>query len=87
MIVHPRRADVRVAEPFLDVGDVGTLIKRFGSRRCPDRVGPESVNRKANLAAVELQNLVDAVCGQRRVGGPRRLFRIGFSRGAEERAL
>jgi hypothetical protein len=39
MIVDAGRGEVGVAEPFLDLGDVGLMVERIGSGRRPQRVG------------------------------------------------
>ena len=37
-VVEPRRRDVRVAKPLLDLGDIGLMRERVGGRRGAERV-------------------------------------------------
>ena len=61
---------VRVAQPFLDHSDVCPLIERVRRGRGAGGVRPEPVNAQACLPPVELNDLVDAIRRQRRVGRP-----------------
>ena len=45
MIVHARRADIRMAEPLLHLRDVGALIKRARSGGSARGVGTEPIHR------------------------------------------
>ena len=61
MIVHARRADTTLAKPFLDLGNIGPLIKYIGRAHGPRRVRAEPNHRHAELFAVDFDQLVVAV--------------------------
>jgi len=41
VIVDSRGSDIRVAEPLLDLGDVGLVVERVGGGGRPQRVGAD----------------------------------------------
>jgi hypothetical protein len=43
VIVDAGGGDVGVAEPFLDLGDVGLVVERVGGGCCPQRMGAKFV--------------------------------------------
>jgi hypothetical protein len=56
-----------VAEPFLNLGDVGLMIERVGGGRRAQRMGAD---RKAELRGIASHQLVDAVRGDSRFQPP-----------------
>ena len=60
MVVYARRTDVGVAEPFLNLRNVGTLIQRICRRSCAGGVGAEALHRDSDLFAVAFDHPVDA---------------------------
>ena len=58
MIVDPRRCNVGMAEPFLDLGDIGVVIERISGRRCTQGMG---ANLEAQQGRIRLYQLVNAV--------------------------
>ena len=57
-----------MAQPFLDLDDVGAGIQGVHGRGRPRRVRAEAVDVDSDLLGVELEHLVYAVRGKRRVG-------------------
>jgi len=43
VIVDAGGGDVRVAEPFLDLGDVSLVVERIGGRRRAQRMGADGL--------------------------------------------
>ena len=58
MVIDPSRRDAGVAQPLLDLGDVGLVIQRVGRGRCPQRVGADL---EAERLRVGPDGLVDGV--------------------------
>ena len=58
MIVDAGGGDVGVAEPFLDLGDVGLVVERIGGGRRPQRMG---AYLEAEIGRVTAHDLVDGV--------------------------
>ena len=58
-VVKPRRRDVRVAEPFLDLGDIGLVRQRVSGRRGAQRMHAQPVDfgADARLQAVFAQDI------------------------------
>ena len=50
-VIDPGRRDVRVAEPFLDLGDIGVVLERVGRGGRPQAMDAETVNLDPALAA------------------------------------
>jgi len=67
VIVDAGGGDVGVAEPFLNLGDVGLMIERVGGGRRTQRMGAD---RKAELRGIASHQLIDAVRGDRRFQPP-----------------
>jgi hypothetical protein len=68
-IVEPGRADIRVAQPDLDFGDIGVMLKRI-SRGCgPQTVYAQPVNVDARRLCPMGHDLVDAVTRNGPAGG------------------
>jgi hypothetical protein len=67
VIVDAGGGDVGVAEPFLNLGDVGLMIERVGGGRRAQRMGAD---RKAELRGIASHQLVDAVRSDRRFQPP-----------------
>jgi len=62
VIINPGRRDVRMAEPFLHLGDIGLVIKRVGRRGGPERVGADG---KAQFSRISAHELINAIGGDR----------------------
>jgi hypothetical protein len=67
VIVDAGGGDVGVAEPFLNLGDVGLMIERVGGGRRAQRMGAD---REAELRRIGSHQLVDAIRGDRRFQPP-----------------
>ena len=61
MIIDPRRADTGMPQPFLDFGDIRPGIERIGGGGGAGGVGPEPQCGDTDLAAVDLDELIDTV--------------------------
>ena len=73
-VVEAGGADVGVAEPVLDAGDVGLVLEGVGGGRGPERVD-DALHGDGGGRGVLPDELVDAVAGERPAGpaGPGRL--------------
>src|ERR1019366_9703437 len=60
VIVHPRRADIGVTEPFLDLRDVGAGVQRIRGGRRARGVWTESLDRHTDPLHGELDQLGQA---------------------------
>jgi hypothetical protein len=58
VIVDPGGRDIRMAEPFLHLGDIGLVIERIGRGGGPQRV---RANFKTEPAGIRPHQLIDAV--------------------------
>ena len=57
MIVNACGGDIRVAEPFLHLGDVGLMIERVGGCRAQS----VSADQKSQLSRISSHQLIDAI--------------------------
>lgn len=48
LVVEPGRGDVGVAQPLLDLGDIGIMRERVGRRRGPQRMHAEALHRRVD---------------------------------------
>ena len=69
-VVEPGGADVGVAEPLLDAGDVGLVLKGIGRRGSAKAVYPEAGDCNAGRAGVGADYGIDAVSGEPGAGAP-----------------
>ena len=74
VIVDARGGDVRVAEPFLHLGDVGLVVERVGGGRRAQRV---RADLEPELRRIAPHQLVDAIGGDRVSSRPVVLFFTG----------
>jgi hypothetical protein len=63
VIIDAGGGDVGVAEPLLDLGDVGFVVERVGGGRRPKRVG---ANLEAEIGRIAAHDLVDGI-GRKRL--------------------
>ena len=78
-VVEPGGADVGVAEPLLDAGDVGLVLKGIGRRGSAKAVYPEAGDCNAGRAGVGADYGIDAVSGEPGAGAAQdRLWQESF---------
>jgi hypothetical protein len=62
VIIDPRGGNIRVPEPFLNLGDVGLVIERIGGGRRAQRM---RADLESELRRIGPHQLVDAIRGDR----------------------
>jgi hypothetical protein len=72
-VVKPRRGDVRMAEPFLDLGDVGFVRERVGGGGGAQRMHAEAVDFGAD-APLQAVFARDVAVGRGGFEGPLEFF-------------
>src|ERR1039458_8969142 len=58
VVVYPRRGNVRMPQPFLDLGDVGLVIERIGSGCGTQRVRSDLKPQRRRISAYHLVDRV-----------------------------